>query len=327
MHSPVANKPVGAILRTHEGVIMQLTDPQPGTPGTLQFSAVSHPQSSAVSWGAISAGAAAAAALSLILLVLGTGLGLAVLSPWSAGPDSAERLGWASIAWITLTALAASGLGGYLAGRLRVRWAATPIDEVYFRDTAHGLLAWALATLATAALLAGAIGTVLGGGAKVAVAGLGAAGPTLATSLRSGEAQPWLFDYYASQLDRPDPGAASDTDPAALVSPQAVTRPGTQRELRLILSNAWATEHLSSTDADYLSARLAARTGLSVNAAQARVQAVWNELQQRRTAMRELAEQARKVAAHTALWLFISLLGGAFVSSWLATAGGRQRDR
>ena len=36
----------------------------------------SEPNASAVSWGAIIAGAAAAAALSLILLILGTGLGL-----------------------------------------------------------------------------------------------------------------------------------------------------------------------------------------------------------------------------------------------------------
>lgn len=305
---------------------MQLTDPPPGIQGNLQYSAVSHPYGSAVSWGAISAGAAAAAALSLILLVLGTGLGLTVLSPWSAGPDSVERLGWASIVWITLTALAASGMGGYLAGRLRVRWGGTTIDEVYFRDTAHGLLAWALATLATAALLAGVIGTLLGGGAKVAGAGVAAAGPTLSTSIRRGEPQPWLLDYYAGQLERADSGAAPLPDPAAVVAPQAVARPGADRELRLILANAWATENLPSADANHLAARLAARTGMATGAAQARVQAVWAELQQRRSALRELADQARKVAAHTALWLFISLLGGALVSSWLATVGGRQRD-
>ena len=44
---------------------------------------------------------------------------------------------------------AASGVGGYLAGRLRVRWRDTDVDEVHFRDTAHGLLTWAVATLFT----------------------------------------------------------------------------------------------------------------------------------------------------------------------------------
>jgi len=67
---------------------------------------------SAVSWGAIFAGAAAAAALSLILLILGVGLGLSSVSPWSFEGVSKETFGWSSIAWLTFTALAASGLLG-----------------------------------------------------------------------------------------------------------------------------------------------------------------------------------------------------------------------
>src|SRR5690242_19838439 len=93
---------------------------------------------SAVSWGAILAGAAAAAALSLILLILGTGLGLASVSPWAHNSVSAETFGVATILWVTFTQLAAAGLGGYLAGRLRTKWVAVHSDEVYFRDTAHG---------------------------------------------------------------------------------------------------------------------------------------------------------------------------------------------
>ena len=49
-----------------------------------------HPaHASAVSWGAIVAGAAAAAALSMILLILGAGLGLSAISPWSRSGASA----------------------------------------------------------------------------------------------------------------------------------------------------------------------------------------------------------------------------------------------
>ena len=106
--------------------------------------------SSAVSWGAILAGAAGAAALSLILLMLGVGLGLSSVSPWArSGLDGAD-LGRSTIIWIIVTQLLASGMGGFLAGRLRTRWFDTPADEVYFRDTAHGFLAWAMASLATA---------------------------------------------------------------------------------------------------------------------------------------------------------------------------------
>src|SRR5450756_2340902 len=99
---------------------------------------------SAVSWGAIMAGAAAAAALSLILLILGIGLGLSSASPWAHQGVSATTFGVSTILWVTLTQLVASGMGGYLAGRLRTKWVEVHTDEVYFRDTAHGFLALSL---------------------------------------------------------------------------------------------------------------------------------------------------------------------------------------
>ena len=111
-------------------------------PGVYSNNPQAH--SSAVSWGAIMAGAAAAA-LSLILLILGTGLGLSSVSPWSHDGISATTFGVSTIVWLALTQLLASGMGGYLAGRLRTKWVETHTDEVYFRDTAHGFLAWAIA--------------------------------------------------------------------------------------------------------------------------------------------------------------------------------------
>ena len=118
---------------------------------------------SAVSWGAIVAGAAAGAALSLILLILGVGLGLSAVSPWVNEGISAERFGMSTIIWLSITQLLSSALGGYLAGRLRTKWVDIHNDEVYFRDTAHGFLAWAVASLATAVLLTSVIGAILGG--------------------------------------------------------------------------------------------------------------------------------------------------------------------
>ena len=84
------------------------------------------------------------------------------------------------------TAVIASALGGYISGRLRTRWLATPGDEVFFRDTAHGLLSWALATVMGAAFLATAATAVSGGVA--AGAGQAAAaqqGPIRRASARS----------------------------------------------------------------------------------------------------------------------------------------------
>lgn len=119
---------------------------------------------SAVAWGAVIAGAIGAAALSLVLLLLGTGLGLAVISPWASRGISDEAAGVSTILWVTVVQLLASGLGGYLAGRLRTRWTSVHTDEVFFRDTAHGFLAWSVATLLMATVLSSAVGTAIGMG-------------------------------------------------------------------------------------------------------------------------------------------------------------------
>src|SRR5262249_26902590 len=87
---------------------------------------------SGASGGAIFAGAAAAAALSLVLFMLGTGLGLATTSPWANHGAEASTVGITSIAWVFATQIVASALGGYLAGRLRVKWPDAQTDEIFF---------------------------------------------------------------------------------------------------------------------------------------------------------------------------------------------------
>src|SRR6476619_910911 len=120
----------------------------------------------AVSWGAVIAGAVGAAALSLVLFLLGTGLGLAVVSPWASERLSGTAAGVSTIVWVTVVQVLASVLGGYLAGRLRSRWVTVHTNEVFFRDTAHGFLAWAVSTLLMATLLSSAIGTAISTGLK-----------------------------------------------------------------------------------------------------------------------------------------------------------------
>ena len=123
------------------------------------------PAVSAVSWPAIIAGGFVAAAFTLLLLALGAGIGFSVISPWSGAPDvTTTKAALVGGIYMAVTAVMASALGGYITGRLRVRWTRAPLDEVYFRDTAHGVLAWAFATVMGAALLASAA-TVIGNGA------------------------------------------------------------------------------------------------------------------------------------------------------------------
>ena len=284
-----------------------------------------------VSWGAVLAGAAAAAALSFILLILGVGLGLSSVSPWSF---NATAIGVSTIAWLAFMQLAASGIGGYMAGRLRVKWSAIHTDEVHFRDTAHGLLAWAVATLVTVALLAGGTRAVLSGAidagsgvaaavSPVAAAGAGAAG---AKAGEGSSANP--LDYFSDMLLRaaPAPAAAGTpavTDPGVTVADQRV-------EIGKIFATGLSTGSLSADDRAYLGQLVAKRTGLTQAEAEARVDAVYGRAAKAaadaKAAAQQAAETARKAGAHTALWMFVALLLGAFVASLAATFGGRQRD-
>ncbi|MNE07732.1 hypothetical protein D3C80_1003620 [compost metagenome] len=117
---------------------------------------------SGVSWGAIFAGAAAAAACSLILVLLGFGLGFSAVSPWANEGVSAKGLGISTIVWLAFTQLVASGLGGYIAGRLRVKWAymhggaaSAKLAAQQAADTAAKVAAWTTLWMFVA-LLAGA---------------------------------------------------------------------------------------------------------------------------------------------------------------------------
>ncbi len=175
----------------------------------------------AVAWGAIAGGAVAAAALSLILLALGSGLGLSAISPWAYQGASATTLGIGAIVWLIVMSAAASALGGYIAGRLRVRWMGVDANEAYFRDSVHGFLAWALATIVSAAVLASAassmVGTVATTGATVAAGGAAAigAGAGAATSGAGPTENPAL--YFVDMLYRTDRAPEPGVDGTAVI--------------------------------------------------------------------------------------------------------------
>ena len=301
---------------------------------------------SAVSWGAIFAGAAAAAALSLILLILGTGLGLSAVSPWANTGASAATMGISTIAWLTFTQLAASGMGGYLAGRLRTRWIAVHTDEVYFRDTAHGFLAWAVASLATAALLTSVVGSIISGGVNAGASMVGSAA-TAATAAAAGSTAASGTDeavsgdddsmaYFVDLLFRSDMNASASGNAARAGNS---TTPGSGRdqasvtptaEVARILLNSIRTGALPPEDVRHVGQLVAQRTGMSQQDAEKRVTDIYARaqarLQETETAAKDAADKARKATAYSALWIFVSLLIGAFMASWTATFGGRQRD-
>ena len=273
-----------------------------------------------VSWGAVLAGAAAAAALSFILLILGVGLGLSSVSPWSF---NATAIGVSTIAWLAVMQLAASGIGGYLAGRLRVKWSSIHTDEVHFRDTAHGLLAWAVATLLTVAVLAGGTRAVLSGAIDAGSGVAAAVSPAAAAGVKAGEggsANP--LDYFSDMLLRAAP-AAGTGEAGGTVADQRV-------EIGKIFATSLSTGSLAADDRAYLGQVVASRTGLTQAEAEARVDAVYARAAKAaadaKAKAQQAADTARKAGAHTALWMFVALLLGAFVASLAATFGGRQRD-
>jgi hypothetical protein len=257
-------------------------------------------QVSAVSWAAILAGGVAAAALTLLMFAFGTGMGFSVVSPWSnSGVSSTTFSLWAGL-YLVVVAMVASSIGGYLAGRLRTKWSGVHTHEVYFRDTAHGFLAWAFATVLSAAVLASAT-TQIVGGASTGLAQAAGSGAGQSTS---------PIDGYIDTLLRADPSANRNSqDPAA-----------SRNELaRLLTSSLRDDGDLSAVDRSYVGQVVATRTGLSLADAEKRVSDV---VTQAKTA----ADNARKAAAHLALWLTLSLLIGAFSASLAATEGGGLRD-
>lgn len=294
--------------------------------------AAAGPVAGAVSWGAIVAGAAAAAALSMILLILGVGLGLSSVSPWPREGASAAAFGVSTILWLTLTQLLASAMGGYLAGRLRTRWSDVPTDEVYFRDTAHGFLAWAVASLATAWLLGSvfAFGAAAGlqAGAQVATtAGTATVAAVNGKTMPAAEGE--SMSYYVESMFRREAGASTATPVPAEVS-EGMAAKNTAEVSRIFMTNINDAEALPTEDLRYVGQIVAQRTGLSRLDAEKRVADTYARAQaaqrEAEAAARNAADQARRASAYSALWLFVSLLIGAFVASLAATYGGRQRD-
>ncbi|NCC33568.1 MAG: hypothetical protein EOM24_16360 [Chloroflexia bacterium] len=276
---------------------------------------------SAVAWGAVLAGAATAASLWMILMILGAGLGLSSIPQWLSADITTGTFGATTIAWMVFSTIAASGMGGYIAGRMRSRWLGVPRDEVWFRDTAHGFLAWAVSALVTATLLTAMIGSVVSDGIEAGAAYVESeAGAELTGARANGGRMSDPLTYYIDTLYRADTTDGQRYAPSAAVTAESAR----------VFNNALQLGSLPPADIRHLGATVAETTGLSQDVAQNRVADTFGQLQSRLAELdvneRALAEQARKAAATATIWLFISLLSGAFLASLMAIFGGRQRD-
>jgi hypothetical protein len=274
---------------------------RPGTDTAVMRPGVEtgEPSVSAVSWAAVAAGAVVSCALTIVLLAFGTGLGLSVVSPWAGAGVSATTFKIGTGLYLVVIAMLSSSIGGYIAGRLRSRWVGVHTDEVYFRDTAHGFIAWAFATTLGVILLASPASSLIGGASS------GAMGAATSAASQAGP-----MDGYVDTLMRSDAPAGPNAGSAQDSRPEM---------LRLFSSSFRNGGEMKPADRDYVSKVVAARTGLSQADADKRVNDVVTQI-------KADTDAARKAAAQLAFWLTASLLIGAFCASLAATEGGGLRD-
>ncbi len=276
----------------------------------------------AIAWGPIVGGAVAATGITLILLLLGSGVGLTMVSPWSGESSSAATVGITAAIWLVVVQWLSSALGGYLTGRLRTKWAVIHTNEVFFRDTAHGFLSWALATVFVAGFLASSLTSLAGAGASAAGQAAMAAGVAGGSAAAAS----------ASDTDTARPGMATAYFTDALLRPQNISNRASEdngaatAEISRILLQGAANGSVPDGDKTYIAGIVSARTGLSEADARARVDTVLKQIDDAKVAAQAAADKARKAAATSALIGSLSLLVGAFIAAAAAAFGGHQRD-
>ena len=255
----------------------------------------------AVSWSGAIAGALGAAAINFILIALGSGIGLAITSPYS-GP-SAGTMTIAGAVWLVFSQTLAFAAGGYYAARVRVGAPGAVAGASRFRDGANGFLVWAIGVAATALIVA-----------LVTVASLYGVGRAASGALEAGAAvtQTDLMSYYVDEFTRSTQPAAAGGNPQA--DSTQVTR---------ILATSVRNGKLADDDRAYLASLVAARTGVSQDEAQRRVDDMFNRA---REGLKQAADNARKAAAFVSFWTFMALLFGAVAATLGGILGGELRD-
>jgi len=277
-----------------------MTEPRIGSAVRTEESAVS-----AVSWAAIFAGAFTTTAITVVLTMLGTGFGLAWVSPWPGLGSSATIFTISAGIGLIVVQWVASGMGGFIAGRLRTKWVGLHTHEVFFRDTAHGFVTWAIASVFGAMVLASATSSVVGAG-QVAGPAFQAASTNILTSSAGTYGMDLLF-----RSDRQDTNV-----------PDQDVRPEAAR----ILVNGLQNGEIPDSDRGYLVQLVAMKTGISQEQAKKRVDVAIENARLAVEKAKHVADSVRRAAANFSIFGALSMLIGAFIASVSAAYGGSLRD-
>ncbi|MEX1251263.1 MAG: hypothetical protein WEA77_08735 [Hyphomonas sp.] len=253
-----------------------------------------------ICWSAIFAGALTALSLTVEMVVLGSAFGFGSMSPFAGDGLPIAAIGTAAILWLVLTQIFASVAGGYIAGRMRVRWSIHN-DEVYFRDTVQGFLTRALASAAL-----------------FAIAALAAAGSAIAAT---------AVTSAAAVSDAPGP--------STLITDRLYRAPGANPELlaaarfeadRLVVRALADEEAVTAADRNWPETDVAEWAGVNAQEAQARVDAAFGEKNARDEA-RGAVDGAHAATAALSIAAALAMMIGAFVAASASVYGGRERDR
>lgn len=276
-----------------------------------------------VAWQAIIGGAVITIAVSIVLLILGSALGFATVSPWPGSGASLPAFTGIMAFWLIVTQWGASALGGYITGRLRGRYHRVHNSEVFFRDTAHGFISWAVATLFTALFLTTLISNIVGGAAQGAgkaalFAGHEAARQNNGKPAAQGAATHPQFGntgYYIENLYR------SDKPNNAGISADNRT------ETNIIVGRAYFENNFNEEDKNYLKQLVIRQTGVNDAEASRRVDRLVNQIAIDKAKAKEATDKARKAASLLSFTIALSMALGAFIASVAAGMGGIHRDR
>jgi hypothetical protein len=263
-----------------------------------------------ISWRAILGGAFVMAAVAFVLTALGAGFGLSAISPWPDQSASPKEFAIIAGIWLIIAQWLSAGIGGYMAGRLGPEVLTRHEHEIAFRDTARGIIAWAVAAVLTAVLLGSIASSLIGGTAHVAASAEQGAAQGATQNTNPDQPSGYLVDTLFRK-----------TTPDANMSGQDANREATR-----IITNGLRNGDLSQPDRTYLAQLVSARTGLSQDDAQKRVDAVVTQAKQDEQKAKEAAETARKAARNIAFFTAFSMLIGAFIAGVTAKIGGHHRD-
>jgi hypothetical protein len=264
-----------------------------------------------VAWGAVFAGAAIALVMQIILNMIGLGVGLSTLDVAQGDTPSASSISVGAGIWFVVSGILAAGLGGYIAGRLSGK--ASSSTTAY-----HGLISWAVSTLAVLYLLSSAASGMVGGALDTASSALGGAGKALGGSLQTAvqTAAPSLNSVSdpMAAIESKVRSASGGQDPAAL-------RDAATTAVRAALSGDPSQQAAAN---DKAADALAKVQNIPKDEAKAQVDQYQQQYKQTVAKTKEQAKQAADTAAKRvsqgALFSALALLLGALAAFFAGRA-------